>query len=316
MSATRGLIVAVAVLLGSGCGTLMDGIARGSNLGALATGTARAAGSQLPIGEEEELAYGGAIAVMVVQRYGGVVEDEALLRYVGLVGNAVAAVSDRPTLRYHFAVLDSPQVNAMAAPGGYVFITLGALKQMKTEAELAGVLAHEVGHITAKHALNIIQNLKSANALSQAAGSVWNDPQAFSSIVDGFLRDFLEKGLPRDTEYASDLIGTELLARIGYHPRGLRDFLGTMQAVHAHQPKTRFSETHPDTTTRLARLDRALAALPVKDGQVNAARFASQAGARISPPAAPAVEPPAAQPAAQPGADPAGAAAPASTPPG
>jgi len=281
------LLVGLIVLgLTGGCGAILDNIADRSALGALATGSARAAGSQLPIGVEEERSYGGAIAVMVVQKYGGVVEDEALLNYVNLVGNAVASVSERPDLQYHFAVLDSDQVNAMAAPGGYIFITRGALMKMKSEAELAGVLAHEVGHVTARHALKIIQNLKSASAATRAAASAWKDAAAFSAVVDRFIADFLEKGLPKDTEYEADLIGTRLLARVGYRPDGLRDFLKTMEATHAKTPKSKFSETHPETGERVARLNKALAALAPLQGPRNTKRFAAHIGSTKTNPAA------------------------------
>ena len=80
-------------------------------------------------------------------------EDEALLNYVREVGNKVAQVSHRPDLEYHFHVIDSPEINAFALPGGYVYINRGLLTYLKSEAELAAVLAHEIGHITARHAV-------------------------------------------------------------------------------------------------------------------------------------------------------------------
>lgn len=289
------VIAAVTLLQAGGCGAIMDNIAERSALGALATGSVRAAGSQLPIGLEEERAYGGAIAVMVVQKYGGIVEDEALLRYVALVGNVVASVSDRPELKYHFGVLDSDQVNAMAAPGGYIFITRGALMKMNSEAELAGVLAHEVGHVTARHALTIIQNLKSASAMTNAAASAWKDGAAFSSIVDGFITDFLEKGLPKDTEYEADIIGTKLLARVGYHPAGLREFLTVMEHMHKATAESKFSATHPDTGKRLALLDAQLKKLGDLSGPRNAERFAAHVKRPAAPKTAAAVAPAAAK---------------------
>ena len=279
------LTLAVSTQVG-GCSAVMQHLSEHSPLGALAVGGVRAAGHQLPISEEEELAYGGAIAVMVVQKYGGVVEDEALLRYVALVGNAVASVSDRPKLRYHFAVLDSDQVNALAAPGGYIFITRGALALMKSEAELAGVLAHEVGHVTAKHALKIIQNLKSARAVTNAAASAWKDAAAFSAVADGFIADFLEKGLPKDTEFEADLIGTRLIAQVGYHPRGLRDFLKTMADAHKATPHSKFAATHPDTGRRLSLIDAELKQLGGLDGPRNAERFVAQTRPAAKPPTA------------------------------
>ena len=108
-----------------------------------------------PIGEEEEIVLGEAVAVEAFSRFGGEYPNQAWNRYINLVGNTIAEVSDRPTLNYHFAILNSQEQNAFAAPGGYIFITVGLLKTLKNEAELGGVLAHEVAHVTKKtHAGN------------------------------------------------------------------------------------------------------------------------------------------------------------------
>src|SRR5690606_17130438 len=101
-----------------------------------------------PIGVEEEITLGEAVALEAFSRFGGEYPNQDWTRYVNLVGQTVAEVSDRPTLPYHFAILNSQEQNAFAAPGGYIFITVGLLKSLKNEAELAGVLAHEVAHVT------------------------------------------------------------------------------------------------------------------------------------------------------------------------
>ena len=245
-----------------GCGFISDRILKSNPIASAAMGAGKAAGAKAPIGLEEELDYGGAIAIKVVRKYGGLVDDPALQKYVGLVGNSVAVFSDRPELKYYFGVLKSEGVNAVSAPGGYVFITMGALRKMQSEAELAGVLAHEVGHITAKHALKIIQNLKASNAMVEATtrtASGGRDLSMLKNIMNTFLDDFLSRGLPKDTEFEADAIGTKLLIRTGYDPNGLKSFLGRM--VHpkadSHDP---FYDTHPDTGERVRKLEAQIAA--------------------------------------------------------
>lgn len=268
----------------SGCGVVGQQLVEGLQRAAKAGGV-RAIGAQLPVGEAEEREFGGAIAVMIVQRFGGLVKDEKLLRYVGLVGNAVAAVSSRANLQWHFGVLDSDEVNAMSAPGGYVFITRGALKRMKSEAELAGVLAHEIGHVTKRHAVKIISNLKSLNSLSEgAAMSAGPVAQArFRKVVDGYLKDYLTKGLPKETEYAADKVSVILLARIGYRTTGLRTFLSSMAAAQAIKKET-FHDTHPDTADRLQKLDTTIASVGGDHGVQARQRFRAAMGGSTQTP--------------------------------
>lgn len=237
----------------TGCGWITDQILKQNRGAAMVLGAGKAAASKAPIGIEEERSYGGAIAIKVVKKYGGLVEDEALVRYVGLVGNSMAAFSDRPDVRYHFGILKSESVNAVSAPGGYVFITMGALKKMRSEAELAGVLGHEIGHITARHALEIIKNIKAKSALVGAAASSADNPDFFKSIVNAFLDDYLARGLPKETEFEADRIGTALLAKVGYDPNGLADFLaGMIKKEEGHSDP--FYDTHPDTQERVTKI--------------------------------------------------------------
>jgi predicted Zn-dependent protease len=102
--------------------------------------------SLLPIGYDEEKSIGEAIALQVVARYGGTVEQPDLIRYVNLVGKAVANTSDRPDIPYRVAILNHDSINVFAAPAGYIFVTRGLLKQIHNEAELAAVLGHEIAH--------------------------------------------------------------------------------------------------------------------------------------------------------------------------
>ena len=116
----------------------------------------RAAPAVITISTEQEVEIGRDIAATIAGYY-GVVQDPELTRYVNLVDLAVASVDPRTDIAYRFAVLDSDDVNALAAPGGYVFVTRGALALMNDEAMLAGVLGHEVGHVNRRHVVKEIQ---------------------------------------------------------------------------------------------------------------------------------------------------------------
>src|SRR5206468_3474767 len=126
--------------------------------------------------------------------------DPAVTKYVALVGNTVAATSERPDMRYSFAVLDTPEINAFAAPGGFIFVSRGALDMMADEAALAGVLGHEVGHVALKHHAETIKTAKK-KALGMRAGQAFLHSTrvgAFSDLIaasaDAVLEQTLVKG--------------------------------------------------------------------------------------------------------------------------
>ncbi|MBM4442140.1 MAG: M48 family metalloprotease [Candidatus Rokubacteria bacterium] len=213
-------------------------------------------GAFVDMDEPEEVELGRAIAAAVGARY-PVLRDPALTRYVALVGNTVAAVSDRPDLRYYFAVLDSPDINALAAPGGFVFVTTGALAAMKDEAALAGVLGHEVGHIALRHHGETIKAQKRKTlfrAVGQEALSYAPGVGAFSGLIgltaDAIAEQVILKGHSRAEEMESDRVGFQYAARAGYDPAGLREFLATL-ASRDDTGARKFFSTHPGTDERL-----------------------------------------------------------------
>lgn len=208
-----------------------------------------------PIGVEEEITLGEAVALEAFSRFGGEYPNKDWRRYVNLVGQTVAEVSDRPTLPYHFAILNSQEQNAFAAPGGYIFITAGLLKALKNEAELAGVLAHEVAHVTEKHMLETIRRgalLGSVSELTLTA--LKQDPAMFSSIIEQMSELLFTKGLDKDKEFEADAVGVEYAYRAGYHPQGLRDYLQTLEEAKG-KVESKFFTTHPSTNVRLAKIN-------------------------------------------------------------
>ena len=214
-------------------------------------------GAFVDMDEPEEVELGRAIAAAVGARY-RLLRDAKLTRYVALVGNTVAANSERPDLRYNFAVLDSPDINALAAPGGFIFITRGALNAMKDEAALAGVLGHEIGHIALRHHGETIKAQKrKALALTVGQEAVRHtSASAFSNLIgataDALAEQIILKGHSRAEEMESDRVGFQYAARAGYDPAGLREFLASLNARSASDAgAAKFFSTHPGTEERL-----------------------------------------------------------------
>jgi len=262
------------------------------------------------IEEAEEIEIGRSVTAALGARY-KLLRDEGITRYVALVGNAVALQSDRPDLRYYFAVLDSDEVNAFAAPGGYVFITRGTLGLIRDEATLAGVLGHEVGHIALRHHVESIKKEKQA-ALNKGLGlsalrfglgfatgvggavanTAVNSPLmnlVADKLVEGVLR-----GFDRREEGEADVVGFKYAARANYDAAGLRDFLKTTQAQGGQPQLSTFFATHPGTEERLREQENQLKTVPA-GGRRAAGRFetamASLPRPAISAPAQPATKP-------------------------
>jgi len=120
------------------------------------TDKAEATVKQVTIDEQDEIAIGEQVSARIRAKY-GVAQDPQTHKYVALVGSVVAKKSERPSLPWQFIILDTDGVNAFAAPGGYIHITRGALALMKSEAELAGALSHEIAHVTRKHTIKAIE---------------------------------------------------------------------------------------------------------------------------------------------------------------
>jgi len=154
-------------------------------------------------------------------------EDEELLAYVREVGNKVAKVSHRPNLEYTFNIIDSPDINAFALPGGYVYVNRGLLTFMNSEADLAAVLAHEVGHITARHAVQQQARGALANAASTVGGfvtAVATGSGYVGSQISQVASIWAQTGLSgfgREHELEADQLGAQYLVRAGYDPQAM-----------------------------------------------------------------------------------------------
>ena len=210
---------------------------------------ANVARTLLPISTEKEIEIGRGVAATIAGRY-PVSTDAALTRYVNLVGLTVASQDPRGDITYHFAVLETPTVNAFAAPGGYVFVTRGALGLMHSEAELAGVLAHEVGHVNRRHVINQIRK-------SDTMREVKDQLDLTGTMLDrvvGAGSDALFMGLSRGDELEADSLGLEYASSAGYDPGGLAAFISRLDQHAGEGALADFYATHPRPNERVERL--------------------------------------------------------------
>ncbi len=213
--------------------------------------------------ESQEIAVGRQADVQIKQQY-KVYESKALQDYVNRIGQKLAKQSHRPELQYHFTVLDSPEVNAFALPGGYVYITRGIMAYLNSEAELAAVVGHEIGHVTARHGVRQQSAAQAANlGLSIASIFVPELGSAAGQNLTNVIGGALLSGYGREHELESDRLGAQYLARAGYDPQAIISILRTLKnqelrdielAKQEGREPRRYSglfASHPDNDTRL-----------------------------------------------------------------
>lgn len=247
---------------------------------------------------EEEHALGEAASAKLVHIF-GLYENPDMSRYVNLVGSTVSRQADRD-VPYRFGILDTEVVTALSLPGGYIFITRGALANMRSEAELAGTLAHEVAHVDRRHLEREVRAKKGSQFAKEEAVARVPAGQQLANMAGELVTNSLTLQVSRDKESEADKVGTELAAKAGYNPAGLKNFLETL-AKSADTPQNRkqlglWSSTHPPFRERVASLTAVSASLP-PGGQdltdrfnwyVNPVSFAksSAPGAAVAAPAA------------------------------
>jgi predicted Zn-dependent protease len=208
----------------------------------------------------------------VLKEFGGAYNDPELARYVSSVGKLLARTSEMPDLAFTFTVIDSPIVNAFALPGGYVYVTRGLLALADNEAELAGVLAHEIGHVTARHPAERYGQTVLAQGATLGAGLLLGGA---AQDVTGAGAMLFVRSWSRDQEHEADLLGVRYLSRVGYRPQAMASFLTRLQAHSRLEAEIQgrpgkadeFSllQTHPRTAERIELAIREAGATPVAD---------------------------------------------------
>ena len=215
------------------------------------------------LSEGSEIEQGRTNHPKIIAQYGRY-NDEGLQVYVQSVGERLAAVSHRENLVYRFTVLDSPVINAFALPGGYIYITRGLMAYLNSEAELAAVLGHEIGHVTARHGVRQQSAAQAAN-IGYTIGAILFPELGAAPSQDLFniFGGALLSGYGREHELESDRLGAEYLARAGYNPQAMLDVIKVLkdqEIFAAAQAKKQGRESqgyhglfasHPDNDTRL-----------------------------------------------------------------
>jgi predicted Zn-dependent protease len=214
------------------------------------------------VDEKQEVELGRDIASTLLGA-APLVADEALQRYVNTVGRWLALQTERPDLPWQFGVLDAPQVNAFATPGGYVFVTRGLFERMKSEAELAGVLAHEIAHVLRKHHLKAIQkNAQAGLAASVISMAMRDRGSAARDKLVSFGKEMYARGLDKSDELEADRLGVVIAARAGYDAYGLPAVLQMMQAINPEDSGFALMfKTHPPPAERLESLEQRMQAV-------------------------------------------------------
>jgi predicted Zn-dependent protease len=224
------------------------------------SGASKAATASRPINDSEEYYVGRAVAARVLARY-KVDQNPKLTKYVNEVGDTVARKSTRPNpyRGYHFAVLDTPEINAFACPGGIIFVTKGLIQTCQNEDQLAAVLAHEVGHVAHKDGINSISKARwsqvwtamGVEAVRQYGGPAGGLVSLFEGSIDDVFKTIVVDGYSRKAEEAADAASVKTLARAGYDPHAMVAILTIMEAKGKGKTSGIF-ETHPPTAERLA----------------------------------------------------------------
>ncbi|MCX7010273.1 MAG: M48 family metalloprotease [Kiritimatiellaeota bacterium] len=216
---------------------------------------------------EQEYYIGRSVAATILSTYKPY-DNEAATHYVNVLGQALALSSDRPeTFRgYHFVIMDTDEINAFSAPGGFVMVSRGLLRCCRNEDAIAAVLAHEVGHVENQHGLKAIKGSRLTGALTILALEAGKNlggqnradvAKAVEVSISDITSSLVNKGYSSSLEYQADTSAVKIMKRVGYNPAGLLDMLGQMKQ-HMPPGSAGFGKTHPDPEKRISEASSAI----------------------------------------------------------
>ncbi len=285
------LLLSVTIMV-SGCEGMLDlGASVAASTGLVSARTAESGKQALKtvareskqLTPEQEYYLGRAVAATILQRQQPY-DQPALTRYVNLIGQTLSQASDLPATfaGYHFLILDSDEINAWAAPTGFVFVTRGMLRLCRSEDEVAAVLAHEIGHVQGQHGVGAIKSSRITAALVAFGADVASKrpggaqlaqlTNIFSGAVEDMITTLFEKGYSREKEEQADLAAIEILKRVGYDPQALGRVLEAMKPA-LRPDGAGFAKTHPAPDDRIAMIQPALEERAVIPVATRAQRF-------------------------------------------
>lgn len=205
--------------------------------------------------EEDEIEVGQEAAAVLLGAV-SLVDNEPVQKYVNRVGHWVALHTERRHLPWKFGLLESDDLNAFAAPGGYVFVTKGLMMKMDSEAELAATIAHEIVHVLEKHHLDAVKKgAKMSLAISVLSANTKKEKREHLEKISSGFKELYSRGLSKDDEYQADRQGLVIAARAGYDPFGLPAVLQSMESMNPQSESLALMyKTHPTPTQRLGLL--------------------------------------------------------------
>jgi beta-barrel assembly-enhancing protease len=269
----RWMILGTAALIAAAisCSQVQNfGNQMGGPLGKVIAGSATAAQAET-LDEKDEEAFGRSLAISITNEY-PVSDDKHLLAYVNYVGQTLVVVSHAPDRHYIFGVLETDKVGAFSAPNGYVFVTHGAIKLAQDEAELAGVIGHELTHVIKRHGLQAVKAEMIKGGLLQAGSGAARIDQAMPSL--NYLGDVVTKnGYDKPQEYEADKGSVQLLIAAGYDPNSFLHYMKRLDATQAADEGGGLMSTHPGTHERIGAVAKQIADAKVVGGATLKERF-------------------------------------------
>jgi len=262
------LLIGLAVALGLSCATTGPGGQK----------------SLILISSDQEVSIGKEMDQQV-RSSEKILNDSLWQIYISEMGQKVVAVSDRKDLPYHFAVIESDQVNAFATPGGFVYVYSGLIREVDQESELAAVMAHEISHVVGRHGIKRLQLAMGATILLDLAlGQKSQNTQALAQAALGIIL----QGYSRSEESEADNFGITYMTRAGWNPNGAVAMFEKLAALSGNQPEGFFeklSSSHPDTQSRIAAAKSEISRMPPLSAGLteNTPRF-EQLKKRLPPP--------------------------------
>jgi len=207
---------------------------------------------------QAEIQFGRNLAATILGKY-KLHADRDLQEYVATLGTAIASQVGRDELTYYFAVIDVDDVNAYACPGGYIFITKGAIQAMENEAQLAGVIAHEIGHVDRRHVVKKLKIRAKGDSTTSGIAAAFGGTSATARILLDQLTEkafslLFEEGIAKESEFEADATGVEALTALGYDWQSYRDYIAGLEGYIGQGQGKVLNKTHPSVSQRLDKI--------------------------------------------------------------
>ncbi len=233
---------------------------------------------------EVEIEFGRNLAARILFAH-KLVDNKQLQNYINKLGHGIAAQVGRPELQYYFAVIDTDDINAYACPGGYIFFTRGALKIMENEAQLVGVITHEIWHVNFRHVVKSLKIRAKGDSMTGGIAAAIGGGTAtarvfFNQLTEKAYQLLFEEGISQESELATDTAAVESLVTLGYDWNSYRDYLRAIESKSEKRYRKVLSKTHPSITQRLESINQLAQSLNISDesGKKNANRYKSNIG--------------------------------------